>query len=92
MQIYIKSKPISAGVSFNDRLNYIAYIVGKGIKCPKLMAIFSRNFKLTFEHGNSHVCLPKANKSILLQETFLNVGGGGGGGAGGCHTRMFLKC
>ena len=40
------------------------------------MAIFSRNFKLTFEHGNSHVCLPKANKSILLQETFLNVGGG----------------
>ena len=32
MQFYIRSKPISVGVSINDRLNYIAYIIGKGIK------------------------------------------------------------
>ena len=36
MQFYIKSKPISLGVSINDRLNYIAYIIGKGIKYPNL--------------------------------------------------------
>ena len=31
MQFYIKSNPISVGVSINDRLNHIAYIIGKGI-------------------------------------------------------------
>ena len=31
MQFHVKSKPISVGVSINDRLNYIAYIIGKGI-------------------------------------------------------------
>ena len=36
MQFYIKSKPISVGVSVNDRLNYIAYILGKDIKYPDL--------------------------------------------------------
>ena len=36
MQFYIKSKPISVRVSINDRLNYIAYVIGKGIKCPNL--------------------------------------------------------
>ena len=32
MQFYIRSKPISVGISINDRLNYIAYIIGKVIK------------------------------------------------------------
>ena len=32
MTVYIRSKPISVGVSIIDRLNYIAYIIGKGIK------------------------------------------------------------
>ena len=30
--ILYQSKPISVGVSINDRLNYIAYIIGKRIK------------------------------------------------------------
>ena len=36
VKFYIKSEPVSVGVSFNDRLNYIAYIVGKRIKYPNL--------------------------------------------------------
>ena len=36
MQFFFKSKPISVGVSTDDRLNYIAYIIGKVIKYPKL--------------------------------------------------------
>ena len=36
MQFHIRSKPIAVGVSINDRLNCVAYIIGKGIKYPNL--------------------------------------------------------
>ena len=34
MQFCIKIEQISVGVFVNDRLNYVTYIVGKGIKYP----------------------------------------------------------
>ena len=42
VQFYIKSKPIFVGVSINDCLNYIAYIIRKGIKYPDLSPFLQR--------------------------------------------------
>ena len=50
MQFYIKSKPISVGVSINGRLNYITYIIGKGIKYPSLSP-FHGLWQLYFNRG-----------------------------------------
>ena len=77
MQFYIKSKPNFVGVSINDRLNYIAYVIGKGIKYPNLSAFdglgsfipvgVCRNRKLP--HTPS--CKKTVNRFLCLLIVFL---------------------
>ena len=76
MQFYIKSKPISVGFSVSDRLNYITYIVGKGIKYPKLKSVrwtfaeFYFNRGLQRRYSGSCTILQK-NGFVCLLIVFL---------------------
>ena len=68
MQFYIKSKPISVGVSINDRLNYIAYIIGKGIKYPNLSP-FHGLWQFYFSRGLQR---QKTATCTILQKKAVN--------------------
>ena len=51
MQFYLKSKPISFGVSVNDRLKYITYIIRKGIKYSNLKSVPWTSAEFHFDRG-----------------------------------------